>query len=64
MNSDEKFPCLKHYKANYLLQRIGAVKETAGAMDLINNPDAMNEKLLKTLQKELIEIHRFAKNNL
>lgn len=64
MKKDEKFPALKDYKTNYLIQRIGAVKDTAGAMDLINNPDAMNEKLLKSLQKELIEIHRFAKNNL
>lgn len=64
MKKDEKFPGLRAYKNNYLAQRIGAAKDTAGAMDLINNPDAMNEKLLKSLQKELAEIHRFAKNNL
>lgn len=63
MKKDEKFQGLKDYKTNYLIQRIGAIKDTAAAMDLIQNPDAMNEKLLKSLQKELVEIHRFAKNN-
>ena len=61
MKKDEKFPGLKEYKTNYLIQRIGAVKDTAAAMDLQNNPDILNEKLLKSLQKELNEIFKFAR---
>lgn len=61
MKNDEKFPGLKEYKNNYLIQRIGAIKDTAEIIDLNNNSDVMNEKLLKTLQKELNEIFKFAK---
>jgi hypothetical protein len=64
MKNDEKFKGLRNYKSNYLIQRIAAVKDTARAMDLIHNPDTMNDRLLKALQKELIEIYRFAKTNL
>lgn len=62
MKKDEKFPGLKEYKTNYLIQRIGAIKDTAAAMDLQNNPDMLNAKLLKSLQKELNEIYRFTKS--
>lgn len=45
-------------KANYPIQRMGAVKVTAGAMDLIHNPDAMNEKRLKLIQKEISKVFK------
>lgn len=61
MKKDEKIPGLTNYKLNYLTQRIGAIKYTAGIIDLKNNSEVMNEKLLKTLQKELNEIFKFAK---
>ncbi|MCC6700566.1 MAG: hypothetical protein IT221_03535 [Fluviicola sp.] len=61
MKNDEKFPGLNEYKTNYLIQRIGAIKDTAGIIDLKNNSDVMNKKLLKALQKELNEIFKFAK---
>ncbi len=64
MKNEEKFPGLRAYKGNYIIQRLGAVKDMAGAIDLEHNIDQMNIKLLKSLQKELIEIHRFTKNNL
>jgi len=61
MKKDEKFPGLRAYKNNYLAQRIGAAKDTANAIDLINNSDTINQNLVKTLKKELSEIFKFAK---
>jgi len=62
MKKDEKFPGLTSYKLNYLTQRLGAIKEAAGAVDLKNDSDMINEKLVKSLQKELNEVFRFAKS--
>lgn len=61
MKKNEKFPRLTNYKLNYITQRIGAIKDTAGIIDLKNNSDVINEKLLKTLQKELNEIFKFVR---
>lgn len=63
MKKEEKFPFLLEYKTNYLTQRIGAVSDTANAIDLTALNDAVNIKLLKQLNKELSEIHRFSKSN-
>lgn len=64
MKKEEKFPFLKDYKTNYLTQRIGALTETANAIDLTALNEAVNIKLLKQLKKELNEILRFSKSNL
>ncbi|MBC9812199.1 hypothetical protein H9Y05_06870 [Crocinitomicaceae bacterium CZZ-1] len=61
MKKDEKFPGLANYKLKYLSQRIGAAKDTANAIDLINNSDTINQNLVKTLKKELNEIFKFAR---
>lgn len=64
MKKEVKFPFLKNYKTNYLTKRIGAIRDTAQAVDLDGINTAVNIKLIKQLKKELNEIHRFAKSNL
>jgi hypothetical protein len=50
--------------ANYLIQRIGALNDTAKAIDLTEINTVVNLKLLKQLKKELNEILRFSKSNI
>lgn len=63
MKKEEKLSFLREYKTNYVTQRIGALCDTADAIDLTALNDAVNIKLLKQLKRELNEIYRFSKSN-
>jgi hypothetical protein len=54
----------KTTEKNYLIQPIGALNDTAKAIDLTEINTVVNLKLLKQLKKELNEILRFSKSNI
>lgn len=64
MKKEEKFPFLREYKINYIIQRIGAINDTAKVIELTSIDHNLNIKLVKQIKKELNEVHRFLKSNL